>query len=698
MLRLAPVVVFATALAPAQERMAWQVLRAAHIEGGVAVAAAEVRQALAGDPAVRRALARLDDAACLAVQDGLRDLLRGAGFAAADVQATVHDGELVVLVHEGPRRRCGEILVAGAKAVDAAVLRAAVTAADRRWPEWAQGRPAPAFAAVPAHVQVEVERVYHAHGRYGMRSTAEFRTHEDTVDLAIAVLDEGREVRAQRLEIQGDGADEARAALERIAWQPGTLLSEANLEALRSQLFASGRYTTVATDVPAQGALLDPFVVTVEPIADAPAFADPEAKVLARVQQGIDALLARLRAGATVRVDATLDEALPGEWVTLLPGRVRAEISMRRFFVHCDAVRFGPDAGEPVDLELVERGLEVQLGTRRFRWEVPTGIQAVLRSSVGQDGKTEVRWGIGFTTSGNLPNLVLDIAPPTALKLLRTAFTERHWDGENLVVTSGPTTFTLTANGALAADPIVLNEASPRVALTIDETQPPLPHDQADAGTLPQLLTTLLATRSGDATDAVGTALVQGILRALASTTPVPAAAERIHLAAAPGRRSVGSPIADLATFASAYAAGGQGPPWTQDLLGSIGAFVDGQRQLAWQHVVALAKHPDTGPLARAAIAAAFALAGNDQAAAATRGLARETWTFDRAYADLAPLLSNGPFQGSATALAAEWRKEPALADLMRPAQDDADALRIGLEHLWNRSLGDWLKAHLAFE
>lgn len=706
-LRLLPCLLSVAAFA--QERPAWQALRSARIDGAATVGAARIRSALAQDTWTRRAIAGGDASAAAGIAARLTDALHGCGLVQARVEVTRLDEDWWLRIAEGPLHRCGPIAIAGATAIPAADLAACLEPAQDGWPGWQPGQPAPADPWLRHAAAARIEQACRERGYHGAAAEAAFHHTDGTTTLTVTMTAAGRQLRASRIDIEGerDDDDEA-AALALLAWTPDRVLTAAAIDGLRDRLLRTGRYASVTVQLPDDPPpILDPLVVAVQPIAGAPGFADPRTRDLARIAAGLDSLQARVLAGSHARLTIDLNQPLALGVLQLLPGALVVDLGTQGCLVTAPGLATAGAAPAPAALAIDQQGLWLRCFARcaRLEFDGDFGLHLEARTNVTADGVPEFRWGFGIATGGR-PQRTVAFAPGTAAAMLQRPTIRREWHDEVLHLTFGETTIRLGPDGRIADDTIAIPTAEPpmTVALRDEPIGAAIASARAAGRDLPQapLLPLLLELAAGAAGDSVQgpepvrVALLAGIPAALRERTVEAPSAHLppLRIRTPDDDRPAGdATMAMFATLFCTLAASSDAEGWPTHLFGCATTFVDGNPRGGLRSLLQYADRPTTGPLALWSFAAACSVLADAELPTRLRTAARARWGLGAVLTDLEPFLQpDGELGKAVRAIGAHWRKTEALRELVGAADDDFAAFRLGLEHLWRLGLGDRLR------
>ena len=180
------------------------------------------------------------------------------GFPEATVQTRVDAaaGQIQVQVREGPRFRCGDILVAGPTAMtnDAVrrLVRRAVLGLDAvsgqptntQSARWVSGEPAPFDEFARAQIATTVQTALAELNYYLPRVQTRFERapNRPLADLRVEFLDEGIHGIVAEIEIEGSRHHSRRQILEYLALQPGQALQAQLPTTLSNRLWSSARF------------------------------------------------------------------------------------------------------------------------------------------------------------------------------------------------------------------------------------------------------------------------------------------------------------------------------------------------------------------------------------------------------------------------------------------------------------------------
>jgi hypothetical protein len=700
--------VLAVALPAQQKPDPLRVLRTMEVEGVAAFDRDRIAGALVLDGTLLRELLRpLDPEAAASIAERVQELHRRGGYLQANANADVAAGVVTVRLEAGPRSACGAIRIEGNTVVPTARLRERLTVGAGEKPLWTEGAfPVLAMDMLSRRAIAIVTAAYRDAGRHGVRVQAELQPDGGAVSLHIAIADEGREVRVQKLAIDGDDAAAA-AVLAAVPFTPGSLADTATIEALQRGIEASGRYFEVQARLPDPvPAALEPLLFAVKPRPNAPAPGTLAARDVAQVRAMFDKVLADLRVGRVLRLQTELREGDAAPQLRLLPGP--AGIAFGSDGVELAAERTGWGEGTPVraSLRLCADALTVVLAERTLQWRFgeALGVQITVNTSFSASGEAELRWGIGLGTM-HRDLVAASLHPATAAHLLTRARSIRR-DGEELVVEFPVTTLRIGADGSVVGDRIEFVDGERRLALAWSQERLASPHGrtvESARGASPvamvcdavaRLARAQLTATADPRVRALVVAAIESAATLPASTTPDSAAVDVPSLAdggmamermvaAVAGRLVVDRRFhGELVAVAGAFAAMLRGD-------GTAGA-----------HFGALAENRSAGPLVLGAVAKLLGLIGNDRAATSFRAVAADRCTFEAFYRDAAGLAANLPEFASVPAhVGAAWRRVPELQALLAglPAggEGDVQAWQKGLELLWQYGGEQWLRDNL---
>jgi hypothetical protein len=194
---------------------------------------------------------------------------RRCGFPNVRVKAELDPdgGKVRVKVVEGPRYVCGAVRVVGAKKVAAEKLRRWLTSAraapklpraaapgstwkgperkaEPRPPIWKAGDPAPFDALGAEGLAKSVSSAYLWLGRSFARARVRVKPGADgkRATLEVEVLDEGREVRVNDLEITGFVRNTRQGLLKHLKLKPEDVLDQKAIDRINAELYLSGRF------------------------------------------------------------------------------------------------------------------------------------------------------------------------------------------------------------------------------------------------------------------------------------------------------------------------------------------------------------------------------------------------------------------------------------------------------------------------
>lgn len=686
-------------LVPAQTpREPLRVLRAMEVAGVAAFDRDAIATALVGDAVTMQALQRApDEETAAAVAERVRELHRRGGYAKAEARGEFVDGTLRITLTAGTRFRAGPVRCSGNTRVPTARIRDLLGATDRGRATWVEGKFPVVDAAIGRSVTTAVQNAYREVGRHGVRVKVDLVPAEDRLLLDVAIDDEGHDVRIQSLRLDGEEPAQRDAVMAAVPFVPGALATSAALATLQSQFESTGRYLSVALDLPAEvPAVLDPLPVTVEVRPGAPAVGTVPARDAEQLRRAIDTLLANVKKGVVVSVAAELAEEVTWGRLRLLPGTVTVHFGQAGIAVAVDRLQWGDAPAAKAMLHIVDDQLTFALGNRIGNWRFAgtVGLQFQITTNFSPTGEAEFRWGIGVST--NPGNEVAAIIHPATATHVLTRATEVRRDGDELTIRFGDTSLRIAADGeivgqrvAVAADDLALTIALARTDLAELRPRPAAGGTRHDAAGL--LLEGMIAIAT-DAFAAAGRddarlpALMRGCVEAAGAASPEAPNPEPDvgvpSLAAAPSMQAM------IATLAAMPAVQRQCQGRIVELSAAFGSLLQGDARVANASFRAMASDERQGPLSLAIAGKLQGLLGNDRAATAFRDLAAARWRFDAFYADAADLAGNLEFLRPWPArIGARWRAQPELRQLGDglPAGEAGDlaAWQKGLEVLW---------------
>jgi hypothetical protein len=641
-----------------------------------------------------------------------RELHRRAGYADAVVGGDAANGRLLLAVNAGRRHRRGELRCSGNHAVSDAALLAAAAAAgtgtgDANDTTWLAGEHGALDERVTARAAAAVVGAYRDVGRHGARATAAFVRDADRMALAIAVTDEGREVRIRNVRLAGELDDEqAAAVLAAVRPAPDALATTAVLDELRRRIEATGlyRHARVAVgDEPA--AVLDPLVVDVVPRPDAPPFTAAGQRDAQQVQRAIDRLLPHVRDGALLRCRVVCTWPVPMGAAVLFPGTV--ELRWGKDGVACDVERLAIGAGPARRFALATSGgeLVVTLGERGWRWRLPKPIaaQLTIATRFGASGGGEVVWTLDAST-WTRPEIVFALHEGTAAHLLTRSDVRR--DGDDLLLGIGGAQARIGSDGEVVGRRAVFTHDGNTYELSWnDDDTPPVPRSEVAT---PAALLELAATLLLDALpqSARGDARVAALLRgctAASSDRELDAAASPADARDEPRMPALDDDAhrrpfaASIAAMAAAIAVDRSIDGRWSRLAALVGVRATAEPADATIRRAALLRDEASGPLVLALAACWYDLVGEPRWVQRCRDEARARWDLARFQADAADLLRHvAALRALPARVGAHWRTQPELNELLGelPAGEPGDLLawRKGIEHLWNAGAGDLLR------
>lgn len=688
------------------------VLLRCEVRGNAAFEARRIRAAVATDAAVvQRVVQRAPAGFAAFVAGRAREGYLRAGFARARVLGELVDGVLRLDIEEGPRLRCGSVRVDGNEAVSTAAIAAALAAGDDSWRE---GEPAPVDQLALAAAAERVRACYRRVGRHGARCELELELDGERLRLCVHVDAEGREVRVQRLRLEGERDGDEAAVLARLRFEPGARYDEAFATDLQQQLERLGRYVRVQLPdgTAAVQGRLDPLLVQVELTGFAPPAAAMPWDDLAQVQRGFAWLQRHLQQGGTLHFDWHAERGQ-----TLLPMQVsctglRLDFGLRGLALQIDQLLVAGPA--PIDAALILRPDQILLAARPQHHGLSMGADVLQFSAwlqtVPQGEYMDVHWGVGLSARAG-SEARLQLHPSTALYVLRHPSLQWRRDGAALVAATlggieivriggdGELQLLLQKQAGLTGVALdfgkSLDEACSRLRPTSGTSLSPL----AELATLGcELAQPWLQQLPGDSQQPL--ALLRGALAVAADRRPggKAAAKDRFFIPGPPPQDMFRIGLFCLLNgVAQAPAEAGR----LQPLLESLPALLLGasHQRAGAKRLVDLAIADDAGPLLRAAVAVAMHVVGADEVAADLRELAAQDCRFEPFWQDLVAFADLFGARPLLQQLGAQWRQQPELQPLFAdlsgglPA-DGADeaACKRGCELLWKLGGGELLR------
>lgn len=708
---LLPIALLVAVTLPAQAPPEpWRLLRAMQVEGLDAWQRDDVAAALVVDADTMRALQRgLDAEAAGVVAERVQELHRRGGYPQAVARGEVVGDVLRVHVSTGSRLRCGPVQVAGDASFPLEGLRKRLAGEEPAEASWRVGGPPRLGPLVVRRIEAAVREVASEAGRQGLQADVTFEPVGDELRLQVAVRDPGREVRIQRVQLEGEAAEHHDAVLATLDLLPGAVATAPVLAALRRQLEATARYARVECTLPSPPpAVLDPLVVRVTLRPGAPAPGAVPAADEAQLRAALDRAAAHLEAGHAVRCRLDSAEQVGGRGFRLPPGQVTLVVGRQGLLLDVGRVAIGDAAPAPLSLRV--RGDEALLrwGPRVGRWRFPGGfgLSFQLQSGFNEDGSAQMRWGVGFSTRAG-HSFEVDVHPGIATHLLTRPGSLRR-EGEQLVFGDDRTEYCRIAADGTLVDGIVTVPAGGDGSLTIElptgaalDTALHLP-DEAALAALPAAATPFgaLAGLLDDALASAGdertAALLRGLDAALLALPAAPPAGESERLPSlvdVPPRAMLGALGSVLATVGVRRSWNG----WPVPFAATFAALLAGDTRTAGASLRAFLADESHGPVALASAAVVLDVLGNEAMADRLRATAAERWSLAAVRTDLAALAANAPrLLPSVAAVAAGWRAEPQLHELFAglPAGGDGDAavFERGCSHLWSAGGEAWLR------
>ncbi len=706
-----------TAALLAQEvREPWRVVRELRVTGAVAVQRDELVSALMADPRVMRLLvAPFDAAAFEKLAGAAQDVYRRNGFAQARV--SWDRDEHSIRVDEGSRRTCGEIVCEGNREVTTANLRAALHAASKLFGDektgWRDGEPAPADDFALRAVRQAMQRAYVDRGYHNALIEVSPVLRDAVMDLHVVVKDEGRPTVVRRIALRGD--DDAEAALARLRWQPGALLTRELADDLEAQLNDQGRYQTIAFVLPEKMPIeLDPLIVAVRVLPCAPRLAEFEHADVVQIRRALQRVVEHIDSGRLIAMGGDLHAS---QWrgVQIDPGRVELRVSRGGFAIGLPSLRFkdGPDL--PLELLVSPEWIGIAAGANSFRFGLPQpmAFTFTVRSSFGANGRCEVRWGAGVSAGDHPGAIDVTLHPATASYIRYSDPDLIRREGEDLIVAGRAVSLRIGPDGEWrSGSAIEVPDGDRESVAMLDITWEQLRADFLTRHPEPLEFFPAFVSRVARVLPPMGFEASGNILELISSAVQVGGAEALPRRAPAERLRSLGGlqvesapPMNEFARLLLGWAARVEVCGWPRDLCGVAGTLMLGRSDVAGLCVSAYAHDAGHGPVAMLAGAAVLGLLGAEEVSLAMLRLAEERWSFAAAYDDVAAACAG---MADAAALprlvGARWRAEARFAALFAdlPAGPDGDlaAWRKGLEVIWNGGGGEWLKQVLfaAFE
>lgn len=209
------------------------------IEGAKAFSAGEILQALSTNLDVAHAsspAAPLERLKAVLVEKVVQGYLQ-EGFADARANARQDQERLVLAVVEGPRFTAGEIRVDGITDISTTDLQS----------QWPSGEPAGLHAMKQEQLNARLESLFQRHGYYRAQFSVERALNRDrqTADLIVKVVDLGKPVRAEDMEISGDNRVTREIMFDFLALEARTVLTKDVQERFEQNLTNSGRFLSV---------------------------------------------------------------------------------------------------------------------------------------------------------------------------------------------------------------------------------------------------------------------------------------------------------------------------------------------------------------------------------------------------------------------------------------------------------------------
>lgn len=172
---------------------------------------------------------------------------RHSGFNQAKIKAEYNEPKEKIVVHieEGPRFFCGDIVITGAKQVDAAQLADSLREpAKQDKTPWVPGRPVrfdpPAMTSLINRIKESFSAQGFAHARFDFRTSAE--SGESTQKLEIIIKDEGPRAEVGKITIAGNERDSDSDILNYLDLRPGQRYDSGLANRLEDLFKESGRF------------------------------------------------------------------------------------------------------------------------------------------------------------------------------------------------------------------------------------------------------------------------------------------------------------------------------------------------------------------------------------------------------------------------------------------------------------------------
>lgn len=671
------------------------------------------RAALAARRATWEVLKRApDDESCVeALARLLADEYWSEGRHDARVAGRVADGAFVLEVEQGPVFACGAVEVQGAEALPADRLEALLREPAGNWPGFPTGGVPDCSDRFREQAAARLREHYLEFGRHGLRCGIGFRRGEGTLDLVAAIEDEGQLLKVGRVELVGDAPEQTAAALARLEVPADAVYSAAFAAEMRRRLDRLGRYEWIAMPRPEPGAAgaIDPFAIHVRSADYAPALADTRWDDLHQLWRAFDWIGAHFDAGRTLRLEGALTEAIALGPLAVAPGTVELHLGREGFALWVSGVRWPDGAVRPACLALWRGGClcwdgTAESGENAFAKPLSMRMRIATAPSAPGEARMELRWTLGLSTAADEGAVFgLELHPLTATYLLHGGGVRFRREGEDLVHGEGDDALRIAPAGEVRGRLALPGIAASFCAETLEQVLAgrrarfadarPRPVEEWLGGRLRSLLVGRLEAAP----------MVEALLEAAAAhlraqrDDGAPHRGARLHARDTSAQDCIAG-FARLAAVAEGL------PAWLRRQLIATADLFGGEdaRLLAGHALELMAQEPGPGPLALLAASAGLRYAGRAAAGDRCARAGLERCTFAAAFADLELLLACTRDLADAAqwadGLGAHWRAEPRLAELFAGLPADApprEALRRGLEVLWDAGLDDLLRAAL---
>ena len=186
-----------------------------------------------------------------------------SGFPDVKVQATpdTNTRQMLVQISEGPRYRCGSLLLSGFQAIDSASAKekimeklsglepGAVPQSNQPPPLWAVDQPAPCDEFARVGLTALVQEALTDLDRFEAKADVRVVPDPDRrrADLQVKILDEGFPGTLEEIEVMGARINTSQQVLDYLKLRPGLDLSARLIKGVTNQLANSGRFMRAET-------------------------------------------------------------------------------------------------------------------------------------------------------------------------------------------------------------------------------------------------------------------------------------------------------------------------------------------------------------------------------------------------------------------------------------------------------------------